>query len=76
MLKKGNGTVAYPPRLSCSQGRCMALSTAIHWINLYPVDNAITSQILIRRMVIFPLGNAIQLLNNQDHINHYPMDKY
>ena len=76
MSKKGNGTVAYPPRLSCSQGRCMALSTAIHWINLYPVDNAITSQILIRRIVIFPLGNAIQLLNNQDHINHYPMDKY
>ena len=55
---------------------CMALSTSIRWINLYPVDNAITSQILIRPIVIFPLGSAIQLLNNQDQINHYPVDKY
>jgi len=42
------------------------LDSAIHRINLYPVDNAIgfPAPILIHWIVIYPVDSAIQLLNN------------
>ena len=46
---------------------------AIHYINLYPVDYAIVSLILIHLIEIFLLDSAIQRLNNRDLIDiFYP----
>ena len=44
------------------------LDSAIHWINLYPVDRAIDFLILIRWIVIYPVDNTTY------RINHYPAD--
>ena len=41
------------------------LDSGIRWINLYLMDNAIGFQILIHRVVIYPVDSAIQLLNNR-----------
>ena len=41
------------------------LDSAIHWINLYPVDSAIDFLIRIRWIVIYPMDSAIQRLNNR-----------
>ena len=41
------------------------LDSAIHRIKIYPVDTAqLVSLILIRWIVIYPVDNAIQRLNN------------
>ena len=40
------------------------LDRAIHRINHYPVDSAISSLILIRWIVIYPVNSAIQRLSN------------
>ena len=40
------------------------LDSAIHRINLYPLDNAIGSLMLIQWIVIYPVDSAIQLLNS------------
>ena len=40
------------------------LDNTIHWINLYPLKNAIGFLILIHWIVIYPVGSAIQRLNN------------
>ena len=40
------------------------MDKAIHWINLYPLDSQLVSQILIRRIVVCPVESAIQRLNN------------
>ena len=43
------------------------LDSAIHWINPYQLDSTIlVSLISIHWIVIYPLGRAIQLLNNWD----------
>ena len=44
------------------------LDSAIHWINLYPVDRAIDFLILIRWIVIYPVDNTTY------RINLYPVD--
>ena len=36
----------------------------MHWINLYPRNNAIGLTTLIRWIVIYPVDSAIQRLNN------------
>ena len=38
---------------------------AIHWINLYSLDSAIQSLILIHWIVIYPVDSAIKPLNNR-----------
>ena len=44
------------------------LESAIHWINLYPVDSAIlVSLILIHWILIYPLHSAIQRLNRHQN---------
>ena len=41
------------------------VDSAIHWINLYPLDNVIIiTLILIHWIVIYLVDSAIQLLNN------------
>ena len=42
------------------------LDSAIRRINLYPVDSAIVSLILIRWIAIYPMDSAIYLLNKRD----------
>ena len=54
------------------------VDSAIHWINLYPVDSAIfiVSLILIHWIVIY-LAPVVQKLDSAiQQINHYPVDKY
>ena len=41
------------------------LDSTIHWIKVYPMDDAIVSLILIRWIVIYPVDSAIQRLNNR-----------
>ena len=50
--------------LGCSK----ATDSAIHRINLNPVDSAIVSLILNHWVVIYPVDSAIQRSNNQDQI--------
>ena len=52
--------VIYPPGLGCWK-----LDSAIHLINLYPVDNAISFPII----VIYPVDSAIQRLKNQGQLD-------
>ena len=62
------------------------LDYAIHWINLYPVDDAIlVSLILICWILIYPLDSVInwdkalvvQKMDSTVHrINRYPSDNY
>ena len=44
------------------------VDSAIHWINHYPVDNAISLRNTIHWIAIYPVDSAIQLLNNRDQI--------
>ena len=41
------------------------VNNAIHWINRYPVDNAIGFPSTIRWIVIYPVDSGIQALNNR-----------
>ena len=42
------------------------VDSAIHWVNHYTVNNAIgCRKILTQWIVIYPVGSAIQLLNNR-----------
>ena len=47
--------------------------SAIHWINLCPVDNviALCNHLSRRWIVIFPLDSAIQRLNNLCQLDHF-----
>ena len=45
--------------------------SAIHRINLYPVDSAMVSILLIRWIVIYPVDSAIQRLNNRGQVNKF-----
>ena len=40
------------------------VDSAIHWINLHPVDSVLLSLTLIRWIVVYLVDSAIQLLNN------------
>ena len=45
------------------------LDSAIHLINLYPVDSAISFPLFISWIVIYPVDSAIQRLNNQGQLD-------
>ena len=49
------------------------VDSAIHWINLCPVDNAnaFCNHLSRRWIVIFPLDSAIQRLNNLGQLDHF-----
>ena len=49
------------------------VDSAIHWINLCPVDNAIALCNHLSRhwIVIYPLDSAIQRLNNLGQLDHF-----
>ena len=44
------------------------VDSAIHWINHYPVDNAVGLRNTIHWIAIYPVDRVIQLLNNLDQI--------
>ena len=41
------------------------VDSAIHWINHFPVDNAISFVILIHWIAMYPADSAIQILNSR-----------
>ena len=49
------------------------VDSAIHWINLCPVDNAIAlcNHLSRRWIVIYLLDSAIQRLNNLGQLDHF-----
>ena len=61
----------YSPGLGCS-----TLDNAIHWINLYAVDSAISFPITYPLDIVIFLARVVQTLDSAIHrINHYPADK-
>ena len=62
----------YSPGLGCS-----TLDSAIHRINLYPVDSATSFPITYPLDIVIYLAQVIQTLDSTIHrINHYPADKW